>query len=283
MINFAERGTWTGGPMADSCFTEIGGLRTHYLRAGTGPALFLLHGQLPGSSAVVEFGPAVDHFAAAGYSVWAPDLAGFGETDNPGDFSIEARIAHARGFIASTGAGSYAIWGSSMGTYIGARIALDDPRVERLIIMPSNVLPPPAPGPRSEAGERVGKIIHDYVPSLENARVLLSVVIANAAPSGALVERFYAMSTGKNEAAERGRRAAPRPQPIHSDLQRLAVPSLLLWGADDPGATPERALLLLAAMPAAELHVLKRCGHWPQHDQPQRTYQLTKDFLGRNG
>jgi 2-hydroxy-6-oxonona-2,4-dienedioate hydrolase len=265
--------------MAESHFAPIGGLRTHYLQGGTGPALLLLHGQLPGSTAEVEFGATIDHFAAAGFSVSAPDLAGFGLTDNPADFSLAARIAHVRAFIDFLGVRSLAVWGSSMGTYIGAAIALDDPRIERLVIMPSNVLPPPAPGPRSEAAERVGRIIHDYSPSPENACALLSVVIANGPPADELVQRFYAMSTGKNEEAERGRQAALRPPPIHGDLHRLNIPSLLLWGADDPGATPERALLLLAAMPAAELHVLNRCGHWPQHDQPVRTWQLVGDFL----
>ena len=89
--------------MAEQRFATIGGLRTHYLQAGSGPALFMLHGQLPGSSAEVEFGGNIDRFAAAGYTVYAPDLAGFGLTDNPPDFAIEARIAHVEAFIAFTG------------------------------------------------------------------------------------------------------------------------------------------------------------------------------------
>src|SRR5215831_2579488 len=102
--------------MAEKRFATIDGLRTHYLQAGSGPPLFMLHGQLPGSSAEVEFAPVIDAFAREGYAVFAPDLAGFGLTDNPADFAIEARIAHARAFIAFTGLSPRAIWGSSMGT-----------------------------------------------------------------------------------------------------------------------------------------------------------------------
>jgi pimeloyl-ACP methyl ester carboxylesterase len=65
---------------------------------------------LPGSSAEVEFGT-VDHFAAAGYTVFAPDLAGFRLTDNPRDFGIEARIAHVEAFIAFTAMAPRAIHG----------------------------------------------------------------------------------------------------------------------------------------------------------------------------
>lgn len=80
-------------------FVTVAGLRTHYWHAGSGPVLLMLHGQLPGSCAAVEWGDQVQRFADAGYSVYAIDEAGFGQTDNPSDYSIETRIAHARAFV----------------------------------------------------------------------------------------------------------------------------------------------------------------------------------------
>ncbi len=264
--------------MAAKSFATIGGLKTHYLHAGHGPTLILLHGQLPGSTAEIEFGATVDHFAGLGYAVYAPDLAGFGQTDNPSDYAVEGRIAHAVAFVDFVAPERYAIWGCSMGTYIGAQIALEDRRVERLIIMPSNVLPPPATATRS--GPNVGAVVQRYTPTIENARALLSLVLVDQTKiTDELVAAFCAASSGKNETAEHGRRAAPRPKPIYGELHGLRVPSLLLWGADDPGATPERALGLLSAIPGAELHLLRQCGHWPQHDQPARTWHLADDFL----
>jgi pimeloyl-ACP methyl ester carboxylesterase len=269
--------------MAEQRFAAVGGLRTHYLQAGPtdgrAPAIFMLHGQLPGSSAEVEFGANIDHFGAAGYAVYAPDLAGFGMTDNPADFSIEARIAHMQAFIAFTGSVPRAIWGSSMGTYIGCLIALRDPRVERLVITPSSVLPPPGTAPRSAAGEKLGHDIHDYTPSLEAARALLSQVLISHPPSDALVQMFYSMSTGKNQEAEKRRREAGRPRAIHGELGPLTASSLLLWGHDDLSVPGERGLLLFDGMPRAEFHMLHRCGHWPQLDQTERTHRLVGDFL----
>ncbi|HWE74235.1 MAG TPA: alpha/beta hydrolase [Stellaceae bacterium] len=265
--------------MAEKRFANVGGLKTHYLQAGSGPALLMLHGQLPGSSAEVEFGGNIDHFAAAGYTVFAPDLAGFGLTDNPQDFSVEARIAHVEAFIAFMGLAPRAIWGSSMGTYIGCAIAKRDKRVERLVITPSSVLPPSGMAPRSETGERLFHAIHDYAPSLDAARAVLGQVLVSRPPSDELVQLFYAMSTGKNEEAERGRRAAGRPRPIHGELCDLTASSLLLWGHDDPSVPGERGLLLFDGMKRAEFHMLHDCGHWPQHDQPERTHRLVGDFL----
>ena len=262
-----------------SHFATISGLNTHYHHAGSGPALFLLHGQLPGSTAAIEFGSTVDHFARAGYSVYAPDLAGYGFTDNPTDFGIEARIAHARAFIDFVNPDRYAIWGCSMGTYIGASIALTDPRVERLVIMPSNVLPPPAP-PRDPARTTVGAVVQEYTPTFENARALLSLVLVNRDElTDELVRQFCEASSGKNAEAERQRRLAPRPPSLYGELHRLKIPSLLIWGADDPSATPERGLAMLHLMRNAEMHVLQQCGHWPQRDRRARTFRLVEDFL----
>lgn len=218
--------------MAAQSFVTVGGLKTHYLHAGTGPTLIMLHGQLPGSTAEVEFGDSIDFFARAGYAVYAPDLAGFGLTDNPKDFAIEARIAHAKSFVDFVAPRRYAIWGCSMGTYIGAQIALEDPRVDRLVIMPSSLLPPPAASPPPVANRpTVGSFIHRYTPSIENARELLSLVLVNGdRVTDELVRQFYEASSGKNEEAERQRRLAPRPKPIHGDLKRLEIPEPLALG-----------------------------------------------------
>ena len=265
-------------------FVTVGGLKTYYRHAGSGPTVVMLHGQLPGSCVEVEWAAMIARFADAGFSVWAPDLAGFGQTDNPTDYSIEARIAHARAFIAHVNPGRYAIWGCSMGTYIGCRIALEDPRVDKLIIMPSSVLPPPLPGAALQPGRpppgSVGAVVQGYTPSIENARALLKMVVVNPAMlTEELVRLFAENSSGKNAEAEHGRRAAGRPPPLNTALGKLKAETLLLWGADDPASVPERALLLQRLIPGAELHVVRDCGHWPQVDQPARCFDLVDAFL----
>jgi pimeloyl-ACP methyl ester carboxylesterase len=147
------------------------------------------------------------------------------------------------------------------------------------VITPSNVLPPPSAVPRSEAGEKIGQLIHAYTPSLEAARALLSRVLVDHLPSETLVQLFFEMSTGKNVEAEQQRREAGRPPPIHHLLKDLSASSLVLWGQGDLSATSDRGLMLFAGMPRAELHMLHRCGHWPQHDQTERTHRLVGDFL----
>ena len=264
-------------------FVTVAGLRTHYWHAGSGPVLLMLHGQLPGSCVAVEWGDQVQRFADAGYSVYAIDEAGFGQTDNPPDYAIETRIAHARAFVDHIAPERYHIWGCSMGTVMGCTMAMTDPRIDKLVLMPSTLLPPPlpdAPPVTTPAPGSVGELVRRYAPSIDNARELLKRVLKNpAAWSEERVRLLYENSSGKNAEAEQGRNQGGRPTPIHAELPRVKNRCLIHWGADDPNSPLERAILMLRLLPNAEMHVLRPAGHWPQVDQPDRTFELVDAFL----
>lgn len=261
----------------------VAGLRTYYWQAGTGPVLLMLHGQLPGSCVAVEWGDQVRRFGEAGFSVYAPDVPGFGQTDNPADFSIETRIAHARAFADHFGFTRYSIWGSSMGSYMACAMALDDQRIHKLILNPSTILPPYLPGttaPSAPAPGSVAAAVQELTPSVENSRAILKLVLKNPAEyTDELVQLFSENWNAKNQAANRGRLALGTPRSLHADLPRLRNPTLLLWGAEDRGSVTERAVLMQRLVQGSELHVLSQCGHWPQVDQRDRSWQIVTQFL----
>ena len=260
-------------------FADVGGLRTHFWRAGTGPILLMLHGQLPGSCVAFEWGDHVQRLAQAGFSVYAPDVAGFGQTENPAEHSIETRIRHIRAFVDHFGFDRYSIWGSSMGGYMGCALALDDARVADLVLMPSSVLPPPLEVPPLVPSlvANFNEVLAGYAADADSARRLLRYVMyRKELVTDERVRLFIENSTGKNLEAQRGRVQAGRPKPLHADLHKLRNRTLLLWGADD---SPERAVLLQRCIPGAELHMLQHCLHWPQVEYPERAFELVRDFL----
>jgi pimeloyl-ACP methyl ester carboxylesterase len=265
-------------------FVTVAGLRTHYWQAGKGPVLLMLHGQLPGSCVAVEWGDQVQRFADAGFSVWAIDEAGFGQTDNPSDWSIEARIAHAQAFVDEViKPERYHIWGCSMGTLMGCKMALMDPRIDKLVLMPSTLLPPPVPGVPPVTGiipGSVGELARQYTPTADNARELLKRVLKNpAALSENRVRLLVENSSGKNEEAERKRVEHGRPGPMYEELPDVKNKVLIHWGRDDPNSPLERTILMLRLFPNAEMHVVGPAGHWPQVDQADRTFELVNAYL----
>jgi pimeloyl-ACP methyl ester carboxylesterase len=264
-------------------FVTVAGLRTHYWHAGNGPVLLMLHGQLPGSCVAVEWSDQIQRFADAGYAVYAIDEAGFGQTDNPGDYSIETRIAHVRAFVDHIAPERYHIWGCSMGTLMGCTMAMTDPRIDKLVLMPSTLLPPPlpnAPPATAPVPGSVGELARRYTPSMDNARELLKRVLKNpVALSEERVCLVYENSKGKNEEAERQRNEHGRPAPIYAELPHVKNRCLIHWGADDPNSPLERTIMMLRLLPNAEMHVVRPAGHWPQVDQPDRTFELVNAYL----
>lgn len=65
------------------------------------------------------------------------------------------------------------------------------------------------------------------------------------------------------------------------DLPRIAVPTLVIVGADDRQTPPDRSAEIADLIPAAALHVLLRCGHLSPLEQPDAVTALMRDWLDR--
>ncbi|HLH21357.1 MAG TPA: alpha/beta hydrolase [Chloroflexota bacterium] len=266
---------------AGGAYLDAAGLRTFYVKQGTGPAVFLVHGASPGATALINWGPTIAGLAAAGFTVYAFDQPGFGRTDNPTDYSVEFRVAHAQAFIAATGVERYSLIGNSVGGYLVARLALAAPeRVHRLVIVASATLAPPGGSETQARFQEHARELRAYEPSLENMRRLTQGTLFNQAlVTEEFVRERYEMSIGKNLEAARERAGMPAARPVYEELRTLPVKTLLVWGANDRGGTLEKALLLFRTIPGAELHVFDQCAHWPQWDHAARFNALVRDFL----
>ena len=69
-------------PESASNFVDTNGIRTHYLEAGSGPTLVLMHGGGAGADAYGNWRECIPIFAKK-YRVIAPDMVGFGRSDKP--------------------------------------------------------------------------------------------------------------------------------------------------------------------------------------------------------
>src|SRR5262249_33835635 len=114
----------------------VGGLRLHYVEAGAGPPVLLLHG-------FPEFWYSWRHqlpaLAGAGFRAWAPDLRGYNESEKPAgvrNYRVRLLVEDVAGLIRHTGAGRATVVGHDWGGVIAWRLAMDRPElVERLVIL----------------------------------------------------------------------------------------------------------------------------------------------------
>ena len=259
--------------------TQIKGLKTFIIKAGSGHPLVFIHGGSPGACSQISWKKNIDYFVKSGFSVYAFDQPGFGQTENPEDFSLEYRVSHAKSFIDAMQLSNFYLVGNSQGGYIATRVALEDERTKGLVIVSSGTLAPTGSSEAQELGRRHAEKLRQYTPSIENARLLTTGTLFNKNLVDEIVQERYEMSTGKNFEAQMARRKAPSAKPIHQELQNLKVKTLILWGNNDGGASVERAFPLFKIIPKAELHIFDQCAHWVQWDQAARFNRLVTDFL----
>jgi pimeloyl-ACP methyl ester carboxylesterase len=259
---------------------EAGGLKTFYVKAGSGFPVVLFHGAAPGASAKLNWKLNIEPIAAAGFTVYAYDQPGFGLSENPQDHSIEYRVTHAKAFIDALKLQRFHVVGNSVGGYIAARLALEDGRTDRFATTTSGTLAPKGSEESQALGQKHSEELREYVPSLENMRKLtMGTLYRRELVTEELVQERYAMSVGKNYMAQQLRRGIKPPPGLHGELQNLKTKTLLLWGNKDRGVSVERGLLLFQIIPNAEFHLFDQCAHWVQWDQAERFNRLVADFL----
>ncbi len=263
----------------------VDGLRTHFLEAGAGEPVVLLHGGEFGASAEICWERTIGALARR-YHVYAPDMLGFGESAKVVDFTDGRgmRIRHIARFCALLGIESAFFVGNSM----GAVNLLTDTTAERPVL-PVRAMVTICGGGQIQAGEHM-QALYDFdatVPAMRRIVTALFASPAYPADEVYLGRRFdSATAPGAWEAiaAARFRRpgAPPPPGPGDRRFERIRVPTLVIEGGADKLLPPGWAAELAARIPDAHSAVVDEAGHCPQLEQPETVNALLLDFLDRN-
>ncbi|HYN28590.1 MAG TPA: alpha/beta fold hydrolase [Dermatophilaceae bacterium] len=264
---------------------DVDGIATNYHRAGSGPPVLLVHGSGPGVSAWANWRLTVPALAER-FTVYAPDVVGFGYTERPEGFpyGLAAWREHLLGFADAIGLDRFSLVGNSFGGGLAISIAVSAPeRVDRLVLMGSvGVSFPITEGLDAVWG---------YQPSVAEMRRLLDIfAVDRSLVSDELAEMRYAASVrpGVQEAF-----AAMFPAPRQAGVDGLATPeeliaaiphpTLVVHGRDDRIIPLRNAFRLLELVDDSRLHVFGRCGHWTQIERADEFNALVADFLGGPG
>lgn len=259
------------------------GLSVRYFEAGAGSPVLLLHGASLGSSAdlwVRNLAP----LAAHRLRVIAPDLPGFGGTDNPADVSLSYRGKFVLAFMDTLGIERAALVGHSQAGRIALDLALGHPeRITKVVVLATgSLLPPLADKADSEGDEGTAS-----EPTLQDTRALLEGNLYNRAlVTPDELDLRHRMSVGKNYSAFIARKSAKaqRGKGGEAPWQRVAkcpVPLLMLYGENDRGDAAKRAAKAKELNPALDLHLLPRCAHLVQWDAADAFAEIAGRFLAR--
>lgn len=259
-----------------SRFVSAAGIVWHVQVAGDGPALLLLHG----TGAATHSWAGVLPLLARRFTVVAPDLPGHGFTQDPGDdgLSLTAMAARVAELLAVLDITPRFAVGHSAGAAVLARMALDATIAPTVIVSLNGALVPIRNGP-GDAPWYSG--LARFMATLPVVPWLLSWQAADRATvervlrgTGSSVPEeivtFYTRLLRKpgHVAAALGMMAAWDLGSLMRDLPRLAVPLLLVVGADDRTVPPADAERVRALVPDARIVVLPDLGHLAHEERP---------------
>ena len=152
-------GAWLAASGLEARYEIVDGHRLRYVRAGSGPAVVLVHGFASSLYTWKDVIPAL----AAGHDVVALDLPGFGQSDQPADLSFEDFPRAVLGLMDLLGIGKATLVGNSMGGATAAVVAAERPeRVQALVLIDAagfNLGPSERPRMVSFAMSRAGSLL----------------------------------------------------------------------------------------------------------------------------
>jgi len=259
----------------------IGGIKTHFHRAGLGKPLVFIHGSGPGVSAWANWRLTLPFFAENGFEVFAPDVVGFGYTERPENFEYnhKSRVKHIVDFIKHFDLKEVNIVGNSMGGALALAVALEIPeRIRKLVIMGSV-------GVKFPITEGL-EFIWGYKPSIENMRKVIWYLSSNPELVGEELVRLRYEASIQPGFQETYEKMFYPPYQKHLDemdvedrLSEIKIPTLVIHGKLDKVIPYQISIRIFEKLPNAHLHIFGDCGHWTQIEKKDEFNELVKDFL----
>jgi proline iminopeptidase len=235
--------------------------------SGSGPSVVLVHGG-PGWWDVFH------DLSLPGFTLHRWDQRGCGRSDRRGPYTLARSVAD---LATVCGPGPSIVIGHSWGAALALEYAQAHPQaVSRLVLVSSVGLDGPPADYRARVDERLANT-RETDPWIAQ----ISVNIADRATALDQARKLNTPWFEPNQVCADALRTELSALPDRAGAcKRVAVPTLLLHGADDlrpPYVTDS----LLKSLPNADRVVLDRVGHYPWTEDPVGFQRALQEFLSR--
>ena len=224
------------------------------------PCILLLHSL--GTSAAV-WDPIMPALAGAGFRVLRPDMRGHGRTPaTPGPYSIDELARDALAVLQRLEVRRVTVVGLSIGGLIAQQLAhLAPDRVAAIVLMDTALMIPPA----DLWLERAAAVRERGMGAVVDG--VLARWLTPAAPSHTVEHLRQLIQSTEPEGYAACCEAIARAD-LRAQSTNLALPTLVIVGAEDPATPVAFAEALRDAIPGARLEVIADASHIPTAEQP---------------
>ena len=273
----------------ESKFLNIGGYRMHYVDEGSGPVVILLHGNPTWSfyyrNLILDL--------KKDFRVIAPDFLGLGLSDHPPEahFRASDRISHLQELIKNLGLTRYSLVMHDWGGSIGSGVAVRDPGAIESLVYLNTTLTETESLPfiiKRAARPLVGKFLTKTTKHF--IKLTTEWGVCTKLPQNVKHGYFYPYKTSARRTAIWDFVADipfDSDHPSYADMLFLAenlpklghVPTLIVWGLQDPCFHREMLSQLARHFPHAEVIEIPNGSHLVLEDAPEIAIPAIHRFL----
>lgn len=252
---------WAQAPASKQ--VEVFGQKIHYLEAGSGPNVILLHGL----GADATNWAANTSLLARSFHVYVPDQIGFGESDKPLiNYRVATLVDFLDGFCKKLGIAKASVVGNSLGGWTAMAFTLAHPdKVEKMVLVDA----------AGYSFDRLGQpkptreMLEALNPSTVAAsKAVLGIILANKAMvTDGLAEQLFTGHLKHNDGytIDRFIDSILRGEDVvDGKLGAIKAPTLVVWGREDALTPLAGGKLMATEIAGAESVILDHCGHVPQ-------------------
>ncbi len=244
-------------------FCDLSHVSVFYSRAGTGPPVILLHQYFGTSESWLAIVDTLRRF----FDVIAPDLRAHGRSSDPGGrLTLRGFTADIAELVRRLGIESAHLVGASLGAMVATRLAIERAVRPRSLVL---IGPPNFAAPSTAVYTR--QIIEEQFPANEAEYAHLHRAHGPHHARERLLANFVRDSEEQ----------PPEMREWHAGIESFAYPLLLMSGDNDPVAPAPWLVEFASRLPAGELCLLPRAGHFPHRSLPHLAGLVLLDFLLR--
>jgi 3-oxoadipate enol-lactonase len=256
---------------------KANGIDINYERQGSGPVVTLSHSLGCNLHMWDEQAAAL----AGRYTVLRYDTRGHGQTSAPGGaYSLEQMSDDLKGLLDGLGIKETHFVGLSMGGMIGQTFALKHPAmVKSLVLCDTTSRFPATAAPTWE--DRIKTVGAKGMEPMVGGTLERWFTAAFRARRRDVMERVGGMIRSTPPAGYIGCCHAIPKINLSGRLKELRCPALVIVGEEDLGTPVEMAREIHAALPGAELAILRSASHLSNLEQPEEFTRVLLGFLDK--
>ena len=271
--------------------TRVGEASVHWRRDGSGPPVVFLHGfPLSGRTWDKIVSRLRDRFTC-----YTPDLIGLGQSHSAAgdDYSSQGQARALQGMLRKVGVDSYALVGNDTGGWVARELALIDRQRLSCLILTNTEIPLHRPPwiPMYQTLAHVpafGAVIRQLLkfPAFRRSSLVFGGCFHDLAHLEGDFHRLFVEPLIVSDVRMAGavkflrRMKFARLDEFKNLHQQLTIPTLFIWGADDPTFPEPMARRMVAQFPnVGGFHAVTHAKLFVYEEHPQEVARLIDHFL----